>query len=540
MTQRGRKLVMIGNGMAGLACLDAILARDPSWETTVFGEEAQLGYNRILLSTLIAGECSAQDLITHDADWYAARGVTLHAGTRVREIDRARRVVRDDAGRETAYDRLLLATGSEAWVPPIEGAARAGVHVFRTLEDTEAIVAASRLARRAVVIGGGLLGLEAARGLAKRRVDVTVVHLMPWLMEQQVDAAAGALLRDGMQRLGVRVLLERKTLRFEGANAPPAHSTPLGSGDSASLRAPLAHSRVARVVLEGGEALEADLVVVAAGIRPRTELARAAGLDVKRGVVVDDFLRTSDPEIFAVGECTEHAGRLYGLVAPLYEQGVSLAAAINGDFSRPYQGSLIYSKLKVAGVNLFSVGRFTPSPAAAASEALRVEDTGAGLYRKVVIEDGRAVGAILMGQIDDGPRLVGLVAKGVAIADEAERRALLLGSLAAGAASASLEADELAALASLPDDANVCGCMGVAKGAIVRAAQAGATTLAELKRATRASTSCGSCAGTCERLIRLTTGEAAGAAVEDRYPNAEVAHGVLRQAFARIASEFTA
>jgi nitrite reductase (NADH) large subunit len=484
---------MIGNGMAGLACLDAILQREPAWGVTVFGEEPRLGYNRILLSTLLAGECSADETITHDEAWYAARGISLRAGVRVVAIDRARRCVRGDTGAETPYDRLLLATGSEAWIPPIEGAARAGVHAFRTLDDTEAILAEARRARRAVVIGGGLLGLEAARGLAKRRVDVTCVHLMPWLMEQQLDAAAGAILRDAMQRLGVRVLLERKTLALLGDSERPG-------------------ARVARVVLEGGETLEADLVVIAAGIRPRTELARSAGLEVKRGVVVDDHLRTSDPEIFAVGECVEHRGKLYGLVAPLYEQGACLAAAINGDFSKPYQGSLVYSKLKVAGVNLLSVGRFSASPDAETSEALRVEDTGAGLYRKVVIEDGRAVGAILMGQIDDGPRLVSLVERGVEIRDEAERRALLLGSLAAGAASASAEADVLAAAAALPADANVCGCMGVAKGAIVAAIEAGATTLADVKRTTRASTSCGSCAGTCQALIRVVTGAAPGAA----------------------------
>jgi nitrite reductase (NADH) large subunit len=487
----GRSLVVVGNGMAGLACLDALLAREPSWQVSVFGDEPQLGYNRILLSTLLAGECASEDVITHDSVWYAARGIALHTGTRVTAIDRARRSVSDDRGAELRYDRLILATGSEAWIPPIDGAGRPGVHVFRTLDDTAAILSECRHARRAVVIGGGLLGLEAARGLAKRRVDTTVIHLMPWLMEQQLDAAAGALLRDSIQRLGVRVLLERRTLRFEGPDG----------GE---------HGRVARVVLEGGEALDADLVVVAAGIRPRIELAREAGLECKRGVLVDDFLRTSDPEIFAVGECVEHRGRTYGLVAPLYEQGLSLAAAINGDLSRPYEGSLVYSKLKVAGVNLFSVGRFTPSPDADSSEALRVEDTGTGLYRKVVIEDGRAVGAILMGQIEDGPRLISLVTRGVTIADEAERRALLLGSLAAGAASASVEAEELAAIAALPDDATVCGCMGVAKGAIVAAIGAGAGTFAELKRATRASTSCGSCAGTCQALLKLVAGEVAG------------------------------
>lgn len=483
----GRRLVMVGNGMAGLACLDAILQRDPAWDVTVFGDEPQLGYNRILLSTLLAGECTDQETITHDADWYASRGVTLRAGVRVVSLDRERRCVRDDTGAETGYDALLIATGSEATIPPIAGWQRPGVHVFRTLEDTGTILAEARLARRAVVIGGGLLGLEAARGLAKRKVDVSVVHLMPWLMEQQLDAAAGALLRDAMQRLGVRVLLERKTLRMEGA----------GDGDK---------GRVARVVLEGEERLDADLVVIATGIRPRVELAREAGLEVKRGIVVDDFLRTSDRAIYAVGECVEHRGKCYGLVAPLYEQGISLAHALHGDESKPYQGSLVYSKLKVAGVNLLSVGRLVPSAEARASEALRVEDTGAGLYRKVLIEDGVVTGAILMGQIEDGSRLVNLVAKGVPVRDEAERRALLLGSLAAGAATAAAEADEAAAAAALDASDNVCGCMGVSKGTIVAAIEAGAATLAELKRATRASTSCGSCAGTCHALIRVVTG----------------------------------
>ncbi len=512
----GRRLVLVGNGMAGLACLDALLQRDSAWQVTVFGDEPQLGYNRILLSSLLAGECSAAETITHDATWYAARGITLHAGVRVTALDRARRVVRDDAGRETAYDRLILATGSEPVMPPIEGSARPGVHVFRTLEDVSAILSECRRAQRAVVIGGGLLGLEAARGIAKRRVEVTVVHLMPWLMEQQLDAAAGALLRDAMQRLGVRVLLERRTLRLEGT---------AGAG----------RGRVERVVLEGGETLVADLVVIAAGIRPRVELAREAGLEVRRGVVVDDFLRTSDPWIHAVGECVEHRGRGYGLVAPLYEQGLSLAQALNGDESRPYAGSLVHSKLKVAGVNLVSVGRFAASAEAGTSESLRVEDTGAGLYRKVVIEDGRVVGGILMGQIEDGPRLVNLVAKGVALKDEAERRALLLGSLAAGAATAAAAADELAAVAALPDDANVCGCMGVAKGAIVAAIDAGATTLAEIKRATRASSSCGSCAGTCQTLLRIVTGEAPGAkgpkplCVCVPHPKAELRRGIRNQ-----------
>jgi nitrite reductase (NADH) large subunit len=481
----GRRLVLVGNGMAGLACLDAALRHDPGWRVTVFGEEPALGYNRILLSSVLAGECAAEDTITHDAAWYEARGVTLHAGVRVTAIDRERRVVRDDAGRETPWDRLILATGSEAFVPPIEGRERPGVHVFRSLEDTAAIVAESRRARRAVVIGGGLLGLEAARGLAKRGVDTSVVHLMPWLMEQQLDAAAGALLRDAMQRLSVRVLLERKTLRLEGSGA----------------------GRVERVVLEGGETLPADLVVIAAGIRPRVELARAAGLEVKRGVVVDDHLRTSDAAIFAVGECVEHRGRCYGLVAPLYEQGLALARALHGDWSAPYPGSLVHSKLKVAGVNLVSVGRFAPSPEARSSESLRVEDTGAGLYRKVVIEDGVVAGAILMGQVEDAARLVNLVARAVPVKDEAERRSLLLGSLAVGAATAAAEADELAAVAALADDATVCGCMGVAKGAIVAAIEAGAHTLAEVKRVTRASTSCGSCAGTCQSLLRIVAGE---------------------------------
>ncbi|HBZ71549.1 MAG TPA: nitrite reductase large subunit [Deltaproteobacteria bacterium] len=489
-----RRLVMIGNGMAGLACLDAALQRDSTWRTTVLGEEPHPGYNRILLSTLLAGECDRGEAITHDADWYEKRGVELRAGVRAVAIDRARRVVHDEAGGETPYDRLILATGSEAFVPPMEGTRRRGVHVFRTLDDVEAILAQCRRARRAVVIGGGLLGLEAARGIAKRKVDTTVVHLMPWLMEQQLDAAGGALLRDAIQRLGIRVLLERKTVRLDGPTA--------GSPDAC----------VERVILEGGESIDADLVVIAVGIRPRVELAKQAGLEVRRGVIVDDYMRTSDPAIFAVGECTEHRGRTYGLVAPLYEQGTTLAHALHEDFSKPYEGSTVYAKLKVAGVNLLSIGRFAAErEPQSAAQALRVEDPGTGLYRKVVLDQGRVVGAILFGAVEDGPRLVNLVMQQVKVGDEAERRALLLGSLAAGTATASAEADEMARVAAIDTSESICGCMGVSKGALVAAIERGATTLSELKKATRASSSCGSCAGTCQMLIRLVTGEAAGA-----------------------------
>jgi nitrite reductase (NADH) large subunit len=251
-------------------------------------------------------------------------------------------------------------------------------------------------------------------------------------------------------------------------------------------------------------------------------------------------MRTSDPAIFAVGECVEHRGRCYGLVAPLYEQGLALARALTGDLSRPYQGSLVHSKLKVAGVDVVSVGRTAPAPEAEAAESLRVEDTGAGLYRKVVIEDGRVVGAILMGQIDDGPRLVNLVARGVPVRDEAERRALLLGSLAAGAATAAAEADEFAAVAALADDANVCGCMGVSKATIVAAIEAGATTLAEVKRSTRASSSCGICAGTCQALLRIVAGEGADAAGPKPlcecvpHPKAELRRAIRNQNLRRV------
>ncbi len=474
--------------MAGLACLGELLRRDPSWQTTVIAEEAHTGYNRILLSSLLAGECERDATGTHDANWYAERGIALRSGVRATAIDRGSRCVRDAGGVEVPYDALILATGSDAFVPPVEGASRPGVHLFRTLEDTEATLAACRRARRAVVIGGGLLGLEAARGIARRKIDTTVVHLMPWLMEQQLDAAAGALLRDAIQRLGIRVLLERRTLRIEG---PESAAGP---------------GRVERVVLEGGEVLEADLVVIAAGVRPRVALAREAGLEVKRGIVVDDWMRTSDAAIWAVGECTEHRGRTYGLVAPLYEQGITLAAALTGDFSRPYEGSVVYSRLKVAGVNVFSLGRFAAEREGEGAIALRVEDGGAGLYRKVVLEDGRVVGGILLGAVEDGPRLVNLVTRGLPVRDEAERRALLLGSLAAGAATASAEAEEEARVAGMAESETVCGCMGVSKGALAAAIAAGAATLAELQQATRASTSCGSCAGSCQALLRALTG----------------------------------
>lgn len=474
---------MIGNGMAGVACLDAVLSRGSGWSPTVIGEEPQPGYNRILLSGVLAGEHEPGDVVTHDWSWYAERGIELRAGVRAVAIDRSRRVVVDDAGLETPYDRLILATGSRPWIPPIEGAERDGVYAFRDLADVAAILEACRTARRAVVIGGGLLGLEAARGIARRKVETTVVHLMPWLMEQQLDAAASALLREAMRSFGIRVLLERRTLRFDGVG-----------------------EAVERVVLDGDETLEADFVVVATGIRPRIELARAAGLDTRRGVVVDDALRTRDPSIYAVGECVEHRGRTYGLVAPLYEQGLALARSIHGDGSQPYLGSLPFAKLKVAGIDLLSVGAFAAERSRPEVETLRVEDPGAGLYRKILLEGGRVIGGILLGNADDGSRLVSLAVRATEVGS-AERRALLLGSLADGAVARAAAAED-AEVAALPADATVCGCMGVSRGAIEAAIGAGATSLAAIAETTRASSSCGSCAGACRALLRIAGADA--------------------------------
>jgi nitrite reductase (NADH) large subunit len=371
------RLVVVGNGMAALRTLEALLARAPRrYAVTVIGAEPHPGYNRILLSAVLAGEKTLDRIVTHPRGWYAEHGVDLHAGARATAIDRRAKTVSIAGGATLPYDKLLLATGSNPLAPPVPGLDLKGVHAFRDIADVEAMIAASRRHRRAVVIGGGLLGLEAAWGLRRRGMTVAVVHLMPSLMERQLDAKAGDLLR--------RDLEARDISFFTNAQTEAILGTECAEG----------------VVLGDGRQIAGDLVVIAIGIRPNVELAAAAGLDVNRGVLVGNDLCTSDPDIYAIGECVEHNGRVFGLVAPIWEQAEVCGARLAGDDRAVYLPSPVFTSLKVTGVDLFSAGALGAEDPA--DEELALHDPRRGIYKKLVLRDGRIVGCVLYGDVADG------------------------------------------------------------------------------------------------------------------------------------------
>jgi nitrite reductase (NADH) large subunit len=370
------RLVLVGNGMAGVRTLEELLKRAPDrYDITVFGEERHGNYNRILLSPVLAGEKQLADIITHPPEWYAAQGIQLIAGDAVQQIDRAARTVTSASGLVAPYDVLLLATGSKPFVLPVPGRELPGVVAFRDIGDVDLMLAASRMYSHAVVIGGGLLGLEAANGLAKRGMSVSVVHLMDSLMERQLDKPAAALLQKSLQSRGLRFLLQAATAELLG------------------------HQRVEAVRFKDGREIAADLVVMAAGIVPNCSLAKAGGLDCERGIVVDDSLRTSDPHIFAVGECAQHRKICYGLVAPLWEQARICAEHLAQDSTAAYSGSVISTKLKVTGIDLFSAGNFQGGEGC---EELLMRDPSRGIYKKLVLRNGCLDGAVLVGDTRDG------------------------------------------------------------------------------------------------------------------------------------------
>ncbi len=464
MTNGLERLVVVGNGMAGIACVEQILRHSPKFAITVFGDETHVNYNRILLSSVLAGERSADEITLNPLEWYLRNAIQLRLGVRVVDVNPEEKTVTGDDGSVTPYDKLLLATGSSAFKPPIQGLEKENVFAFRTLDDTRDLLERARPAVKAVVIGGGLLGLEAARGLQVRGCDVTVVHLMSTLMERQLDPDGGNYLTGKMEDLGIRVLLRRSTTAIVG------------------------DERAEGVALEDGEILEADLVVVAAGIRPNVELGYKAGLHVNRGIVVNDFMETSDPDIFAVGECVEHRGICYGLVAPLLEQGKVLAATITGNRGPSYAGTVLATKLKIMGVDVFSAGDWSEQHA----DPVRFEDRALGVYKKLTVRDGKLVGAILVGDTADSHRYMEWLRTG---ADLADRRAHLL--FPPPASDSGLD------LAEMSDGATICGCVGVTKGAIIQAIHdKGVSTLSQLKEATRASTGCGSCTSLCQSILR--------------------------------------
>ena len=459
-----KRLVVVGNGMAGIACVEQILKYDPVFRITVFGDETHANYNRVMLSSVLAGEKSADDIVINSLDWYRQHDIELRVGVRIIDVDPMARTVTGDDGSVTPYDTLLLATGSAAWMPPIKGLDKQGVFSFRTLDDTRALLSHAREGTEAVVIGGGLLGLEAARGLQVQGCRVTVVHLMATLMERQLDPDGSQFVIAKMRELGIQVLLGRSTTALRG------------------------NRWVEAVEFSDGECLPASLVVVAAGIRPNVDLAGRAGLIVKRGIVVNDFMETSNPDIFAVGECVEHRGVCYGLVAPLFEQGKVLAATITGHRGATYAGTVQAAKLKIVGVDVFSAGEVNSDD----TQPVRYEDPSLGVYKKVAVRDGKLAGVILVGDTSDSHRYMEWLRTGVDLSDR--RRHLLFPP---PSADAGLDAAEMA------DSATVCGCVGVTKGAIIQAIhERGVNTLSQLKEATRASTGCGSCTALCQDLLR--------------------------------------
>ena len=409
-----QKLILVGNGMAALRFLEQLIEHGPArYAVTMFGAEPCAGYNRVLLSALLAGERGREELITHPDDWYAGHAIDYQKGATIAALDCEQKRVRDHAGRQYAYDKLVIATGSDPFVPPLPGRALAGVYTYRTLADVERMLAACREAcqsayqgayqgaykdaradldkkkPRAVVIGGGLLGLEAASGLQARGMAVTVVHLAALLMENQLDALASEKLIASLKDRGIRVITGARTQSIDGG------------------------ARIESLTLADGRVIAADLAVIATGIRPNIALAQAAGLDCGRGIRVDDRLQTSAADVFALGECAEHRETVYGLVAPLYEQAEVCARYLSGDQAARYRGSLTASGLKVTGIDLYSAGQFLEDERC---QVITLKDDARGIYRKLIIRANALVGALLYGDISGALWYQELIRSGADIA----------------------------------------------------------------------------------------------------------------------------
>ena len=468
------RLVVIGAGMATGRLLEHLFEAGPGrFEVTLFNAEARGNYNRIMLSPVLSGEKSYEEIVTHDAAWYEAHGVTCRFGERVTGIDRDRKVAIGERG-EVPYDALVIGTGSDPFVIPVPGSGLPGVLSYRDMDDTGAMIDAARPGARAVVIGGGLLGLEAAAGLRLRGMEVTVIHLGGHLMERQLDEAAGYLLRKDLEDRGIEVRT------------------------GASTEAILGEGRATAIRLKDGTEVPADLVVMAVGIRPSAALAKEAGLEVGRAVVVDAQMRTSDPSVFALGECTEFEGALFGLVAPLYDQAKVLATTLTGG-EASFAVRELSTKLKVTGCDLFSAGDFAEGEG---REDIVFRDPARGIYRRLVIEEDRLVGAVMYGDTADGNWFFGLIKDRADVS--AMRETLIFGPAYQGGGAA----DPMAAVAALPDDAEICGCNGVCKGAIVQAIGGGANSLDAVRATTKASASCGTCTGLVEQIMAATLGDA--------------------------------
>ncbi len=468
-----QRLVIIGNGMAGARVAEEILNRDPTrFSITMVGVEPGGNYNRILLSNVLNGSQSPEQITLNPLDWYERNGIELITSQAAIGLDRARRRIMLISGRTLDYDKVIIATGSRPFVPPVPGVELHGVFVFRTLEDCRAIEKWAKKSRGAVVIGGGLLGLEAARGLLTHGPKVDVVEIASHLMAVQLDAAAGAILGRTIGAMGVTVHCGQTVAALHGN----------------------AQSAVCAVEFKGGGRIACDMVVISAGIRANKEIGADAGLQTERGILVNDQMQTSDPDIYGVGECCQHNGQVYGLVAPIWEQCQVLADHITGrNPTARYRGSVTGTKLKVMGVNVAGMGERDGLPS---DDIVRYEEPASGQYKKLVVRDGKLVGATLLGDTDSFSDLLALVQSGAPL--PTRRADLLFGTAAATTGGYSI--------ADLPDDKQICDCNGISKGQICKAIKAGKTTIPAVGKATRAGTGCGSC----KKMIRELIEEIAG------------------------------
>jgi nitrite reductase (NADH) large subunit len=469
-----KKLVLVGNGMAGVRCIEHILKLAPNqFEITIFGSEPHPNYNRILLSSVLAGDSDIKDIILNDWDWYKDNHITFYPGHTVTKLDPEKKMIESDQGVSVSYDELILATGSEPFMLPLPGVDKEGVIAFRDIKDCEMMIETSKKHKKAVVIGGGLLGLEAARGLLNLDMEVSVVHIHHYLMERQLDETAALMLQRELEAQGMKFLLEKNSAEITGK------------------------SRVTGLKFKDGSTVDADLIVMAVGIRPNIALAKASGIEINRGIVVNDYLETNIPHIHALGECAEHRGIAYGLVAPLYEQGDILAKKICGLECAGYEGSVTSTKLKVSGVDVFSAGNYADS---AATRSVRVQDEFSGIYKKIVVQDGKLIGAVLFGDITESSRLFKMIRTGEDIAGR-EKEVILDEGGPSGQSGAALAA-------AMSDDEQVCGCNGVSKGTIVRAIQdKGLQTVDQIRACTKASGGCGSCKPLVTDILQCVLGD---------------------------------
>jgi nitrite reductase (NADH) large subunit len=482
-----RRLVVVGNGMAGVRAIEEVLARQRSgtFDITVFGDEPYGNYNRILLSNVLAGSDDPAEIYLNPVDWYVDSGIDLRAGVRVVRIDRYARIVQGDDGSVTRYDKLILATGSRSFFPPMAGlwadnkTLTDGVFGFRTLDDTAAMIEQAEHRTNAVIIGGGLLGLEAARGLQNRGLTVEVVHASPTLMNAQLDDSAGAILRRSVEDLGIQVHTDKRT-------------TEVRTDDD---------GRLSGIVFADGETIDCDMLVVAAGIRPNVGLAQRAGLTVERAIVVDDHMRSIDDDaIYVVGECAQHRGQVYGLVAPLWEQAAVLADHLTGTNTRAaYHGSRTATKLKVAGVDVAAMG--LKAPELPDDEFVQYSEPRQGVYKTIVIRDGKLVGATLVGDVSKVAFLTQAFDSGLPL--PAERVSLMfdIGT-----------PDVSVGVAELSDDAQVCNCNGVNKATLVACVQDGKRSVTGVMAKTKAGKGCGSCKELVGQIVEWAAG---GAVAED-------------------------